>query len=342
MASPKVFLTGITGYIGGEGFYALHQVHPDWQYSALVRNKDKAAQVTSKFPNVRIVLGDLGSADIIEEEVKNADIVFHYADCDHVASAEAIAKGAAHHTPERPVWWIHTSGTGILTVEDFRTNTWGLYRSKEYNDWEGVDELVNLPDDSLHRDVDKIVIATAQRNPQSVKTAIVCPPTIYGPGRGPGNQKSMQAYLLAAAVLRRKKGFLVGEGKNIWHQIHAQDLSGVYRALGEAAAAGGGDATWNDKGYYLAENGQFAWGDIQREVARVAYEKKLIPSPDVESLPDAQVTELNQFGLYAWGSSSRGHALRARKLLGWSPNKPSLKELIPEIVDIEAKELGLL
>jgi uncharacterized protein YbjT (DUF2867 family) len=71
-----VFSTGITGYIGGEGFYALHQVHPDWQYSALVRNKDKAAQVTSKFPNVRIVLGDLGSADIIEEEVKNADIVF--------------------------------------------------------------------------------------------------------------------------------------------------------------------------------------------------------------------------------------------------------------------------
>ena len=41
----------------------------------MVRNKDKAAQVTSKYPNVRIVLGDLDSADIIEEEVKNADIV---------------------------------------------------------------------------------------------------------------------------------------------------------------------------------------------------------------------------------------------------------------------------
>lgn len=67
--------TGVTGYIGGDTFYDVYQAHPDWQYSVLVRNKDKAAQVTSKYPNVRIVLGDLDSADIIEEEVKNADIV---------------------------------------------------------------------------------------------------------------------------------------------------------------------------------------------------------------------------------------------------------------------------
>ena len=53
----------------------MHQAHPDWHYSLLVRSKDKAAQVTSKYPNVRIVLGDLDSSDIIEEEVKNADIV---------------------------------------------------------------------------------------------------------------------------------------------------------------------------------------------------------------------------------------------------------------------------
>ncbi|PLN83148.1 transcription factor/nuclear export subunit protein 2-domain-containing protein [Aspergillus taichungensis] len=343
MAPPKVFFTGATGYIGGDVFYNVIQAHPDWEVSALVRNKDKAAQLTSKYPNVRVVIGDLDSVDVIEEETKNADIVFNCADCDHVASAEAIARGLAHHTPEKPVWLIHTSGTGILTVEDFRTNTWGLYRTKEHDDWEGVDELVNkLPEDSLHRDVDKIIIEAGRRSPDSVKTAIVCPPTIYGPGRGPGNQKSIQAYWLTVAVLKRKKGILVGEGKNVWHQVHVQDLSDLYRLLGDAAVAGGGKATWNNEGYYLAENGPFVWGDIQREVARVAYEKKLIPSPEVDSLTDAEVTALNKFGLYAWGSSSRGHAHRARKLLGWSPSKPSLKELIPEIVDIEAKDLGLV
>lgn len=54
----------------------MYQAHPEWQYSVLVRNKDKAAQLSSKYPNVRVVHGDLESADIIEEEVKNADIVF--------------------------------------------------------------------------------------------------------------------------------------------------------------------------------------------------------------------------------------------------------------------------
>ncbi|KAK1145740.1 hypothetical protein N8T08_003978 [Aspergillus melleus] len=342
MAPLKVFVTGATGYIGGDVFFNVSQAHPDWQYAVLTRSKEKGAQVSSKYPNARIVIGDLDSSDIIAEETKNADIVLHCADCDHVASAEAIAKGAAQHTPERPLWLIHTSGTGILTVEDFRTNTWGLYRTKEHDDWDGVDELINdLPDDSLHRNVDKIIIDAGKKNPDSVKIAIICPPTIYGPGRGPGNQKSVQAYWLTAAVLKRKKGLLVGKGENIWHQVHVQDLSDVYRLLGDAAAAGGGKATWNDKGYYLAENGPFVWGDIQREVARVAYEKKLIDSPEVEPLPDSEVTALNQFGLYAWGSSSRGHSLRARKLLGWSPSRPSLKELIPEIVDIEAKDLGL-
>ncbi|PLB43217.1 putative nucleoside-diphosphate-sugar epimerase [Aspergillus steynii IBT 23096] len=341
MAPQKVFVTGATGYIGGDVFFDFNQAHPDWEYSVLTRSKEKGAQVSSKYPNARIVIGDLDSSDVIAEETKNADIVLHCADCDHVASAEAIAKGAAQHTPERPLWLIHTSGTGILTVEDFRTNTWGLYRTKEHDDWDGVDELLNLPDDSLHRNVDKIIIDAGKKNPDSVKVAIVCPPTIYGPGRGPGNQKSVQAYWLTAAVLKRKKGLLVGKGENIWHQVHVQDLSDVYLLLGDAAAAGGGKATWNDKGYYLAENGPFVWGDIQREVARVAHEKKLIPSSEVEPLPDAEVTALNQFGLYAWGSSSRGHSLRARKLLGWSPSRPSLKELIPEIVDIEARDLGL-
>lgn len=265
-----------------------------------------------------------------------------FADCDHEVSAQAIAKGAAHHTPQNPVWIIHTSGTGILTVEDFRTNTWGIERPREYNDWDGVKELISLPDDALHRNVDKIIIGASQSSPDSVKTAIVCPPTIYGPGRGPGNQKSVQAYWLSAAVLQRKKGLLVGKGTNVWHQVHVQDLSKVYQALGEAAAAGGGQATWNDEGYYFAENGSFVWGDVQRAVAKAAFDKKLISSPDVEPIPDQQVTDLNEFGLYAWGSNSRGHALRARKLLGWTPDRPKLLDLVPDIVEIEAKDLGLL
>ena len=240
------------------------------------------------------------------------------------------------------MWLIHTSGTGILTVEDQRAGTCGIERPKQYNDWEGVSELINLPSDAFHRNVDEIILGIGLQNSASVKVAVVCPPTIYGPGRGPGNTKSIQAYLLSAAVLKRKQGFLVGKGENVWHQVHVQDLSDVYLALGEAASEGGGKATWNDEGYYLAENGSFVWGDIQRAVAQSVFEKQLISSPDVESLDAAQTTEVLFGGKYAWGSNSRGISLRARKLFGWNPQKPKLIELIPEIVEGEAKALGLL
>jgi N-acetyl-gamma-glutamylphosphate reductase len=71
-----LYRTGVTGYIGGEGLYTIATAHPDWQLSALVRSKEKATQVTSKYPEIRIVHGDLDSVDIIAEEVKNADIVY--------------------------------------------------------------------------------------------------------------------------------------------------------------------------------------------------------------------------------------------------------------------------
>ncbi|KAL1962583.1 hypothetical protein VTN77DRAFT_9376 [Rasamsonia byssochlamydoides] len=343
MAPPKVFLTGTTGYIGGDSLYTLYNAHPDWEYAALVRNKEKATQLNSVFPKVRIVYGDLDSADILEEEAKKADIIYHFADCDHEASAHALVKGLKAHTPDRPAWYIHTSGTGILAWEDTRNETIGILREKEYNDWDGIDEVTNLPDDALHRNVDKIILAAGKEYADRVKTAIVCPPTIYGPGRGSGNTRSIQAYLFATAVLKRGKGFVVGEGKNVWHQVHIQDLSNVYLALGEAAAAGGGNATWGSKeGYYFAENGSFVWGDVQRAISKAAADKKLIPTAEIDSLDKEQAAAQHPWGPYVWGSNSRCHAIRARKLLGWNPTKPGILELVGDIVDVQAQELGLV
>ena len=190
--------------------------------------------------------------------------------------------------------------------------------------------------------MDKIVLAAGHDASDRVKTAIVCPPTIFGPGRGPGNTRSAQAYRLASAVIKRKKGIQVGEGKNIWHSVHVQDLSDLFLAVGEAAAGGGGKATWGDEGYYFAENGQFEWGEIQRSIAQAASQKNLIPSPEPDIVNGDQADSIAPAGAYMWGTNSRGHAIRGRRLFDWKPSRPSLGELVPEIVDIEANSLGLV
>ncbi|CAH0047337.1 unnamed protein product [Clonostachys solani] len=350
----NVFLTGATGYIGGDALSIIVEAHPEWSIRCLVRNNDKGALITAKYPGIQLVYGELDSVDIIEQEAKDADIVYHFADCDHEPSAIAIAKGLANHTPDRPGYWIHTSGTGILTYPDFANTTFGQATNEPFDDWDGIEKVLDsIPDHARHRLVDKIVIEAGTKLADRVKTAIVCPPTIYGPGRGPGKTRGAQAYNLANSILAAKQGVLIGKGTNVWTQVHVWDLSNLYLLLGGEAANGGGKATWGREGYYFAENGLFVWGDVARALTGAAFEKGLIPSPtlksvirtldadrkelapstDLEPVSDQEAKLLRPFLHYM--------VLRAKKILGWTPRERLLIEETPDIIEFEAKLLGL-
>ena len=118
-----------------------------------------------------IVYGDLSSTDLIEEESAKAEIVYHFANCDDEPSANAISRGLSRTSG----FWIHTSGTGILTYETVEKNGFGDEMPTSYNDWDGIEELTSITDKAIHRNVDKIVLASGS---DKVKTAIVCPPCI--------------------------------------------------------------------------------------------------------------------------------------------------------------------
>jgi len=67
--------TGATGYIGGDVLYALTQSFHSSKITALVRSESKASLITSKYPSVTPVIGDLDSAASITKEVAEADVV---------------------------------------------------------------------------------------------------------------------------------------------------------------------------------------------------------------------------------------------------------------------------
>lgn len=73
--ADSVDSTGITGYIAGDAFYAIHKAHPDYTYVALIRIEEKAGKVRAAYPDVRVVIGGLDDSAIIEEESAKADIV---------------------------------------------------------------------------------------------------------------------------------------------------------------------------------------------------------------------------------------------------------------------------
>jgi nucleoside-diphosphate-sugar epimerase len=226
-------------------------------------------------------------------------------------------------------------------VQDYLAVRFGEPSEKVYNDWDGIGDVTSLPDEAAHRDVDKIVLAAGADG--RVRTAIVCPPTIYGPGRGPDNKRSIQYYGMAKAALQRGKGFYVGAGKNKWTRINVHDLSNLYLLLFEAALEPqGGKATWGADGYYFCEAGEFVWGDIAKKIAEEAFSQGFLKTADVDSVTATEANELLPNGSRQWGMNSRCSAVRARKLLNWEPTGLTVDELMPSIIQGEAEALGMV
>ena len=73
----RIFLTGATGYVGGDVFYRLQQssLAKSHMFSCLVRDPDKAKELSEKYPRIEIIQGDLDDSDLIVKEARKADVV---------------------------------------------------------------------------------------------------------------------------------------------------------------------------------------------------------------------------------------------------------------------------
>ncbi|KAJ5781198.1 hypothetical protein N7457_006358 [Penicillium paradoxum] len=327
MVHTRIAGTGATGFIGGDALATLVASHPKISYSTLIRSTDRIEQVKAQYPLICVVIGRLDDSKLIEQESAAADIVRHTTDLsDHVGASKAIIAGlVAGHSKENP-GWLHTGGTGILTWEDSDKNEYGNRSEHVYSDWDGVGELLNLPDRAFHRNVDQLVLEAGTKHADVLKTALVCPPTIYDKGRGPVSRRRRQVYELANVTLRPQKAPITGAGQAIWNHIHVHDLSDVYALLVDAAsAARTDDGLWGPRAYCLTENGEHCWGELAQATAEEAVKPGAKAYAGFESV--------------SWGLNSRGRSQRARKILGWAPSRPSLVNELPEILRSEAQRL---
>jgi nucleoside-diphosphate-sugar epimerase len=202
--------------------------------------------------------------------------------------------------------------------------------------------LIPQADDAPHRDVDKFVLSCGS---DTLKTAIVCPSTVYGPGRGPVSQRSAQIPGYTRLILQSGRGLQFADGKTFWNAVHVYDLSRLYVSFVEDAIApeGQGKATWNEDGYYLVESGIYQWGDIAKRITSEAFRLGLLPSEEVSVLGKERESRdiLRPAGRPITNYAVRAEAIRARRLLGWRPVEGTLESEIPNIVRAEARALGL-
>jgi nucleoside-diphosphate-sugar epimerase len=143
-------------------------------------------------------------------------------------------------------------------------------------------------------------------------------------------------YNLTRLILESGKGLQLGDGKSFWNCVHIHDLSRLYIHLIDEAIFGGSKASWNSEGYYLVESGEYFWGDICRRITSEAYKLGLLASEDMVVLDMEKSAIMAPAGRPVANYTVKAKALRARKLLGWTPMQSMLQDEIPEIVKEEA------
>ncbi|KAF2088955.1 NAD(P)-binding protein [Saccharata proteae CBS 121410] len=338
--TTKILITGSTGYIGGSVLTTLVTSHPEYQITALLRSSPPPAAFTKKYPNVHTIHGDYDSASVISTAASTANIVIHCGDSDHEPSIRALIAGLLHRpASEPPAFLIHLSGTGIVADWKQPSRTPGTLNSKIYSDIADIDELWSLPDDALHRNVDKIVQAAWEQQGERLKTAIVCPPDIYGRGRGAVRTQSVYMPFLVRECERIGRPFYAGDGGNARSWVHVEDLMVVYLSLVEAAAAGGGGAGWGRDGYYFAASQEASQIDVSRAAGKLLKAKGIIPDSEPVQLPTKQIDAMMAsmgiplIGRYMFASNSRTRSDRARKVLGYEPAAPSLFDTLEADID---------
>jgi hypothetical protein len=172
----------------------------------------------------------------------------------HAGSAKAIAEGlqARQSETHKPSHWIQISGATVYATDEISSGHFGRATDAIYDDLKDQKKILSAIQQNPKRVVENLVIS---QDPSGVKTALIVGPLIYGVGRGPISQRSVQAPEIAKTTMKLGHGFKLNEGKNIWSNIHVHDLANLVSLL-VGAAKEGKDGFWNEDGVFNVENGE--------------------------------------------------------------------------------------
>lgn len=340
----------------------LYNAYPEYQYTLLVRSEKYGKVLKAKYPSVNLIYGSLEDSDLIRGAAKDADVVVgKLPDCfwltvvsnisldtadssDNVPGAVAIAKGLEEgHSATHPGYWIHLSGTGILMWYDIANGRGGESPAVDqiYHDVDGVERLFNLPEDALHRNVDMLVQDAMS---DAVRAMILSPPTIYDTGSGAINRRSIQIPDMVRATLKNGYAPIVGKGLTEWDNVNVHDLGSLYVKLVEATqdpSKNSNPDIFGSRAYFLAENGTHLWADVAKWIADECHRQGYLAESRTKVISQEEAGQLEGIATASFGLNSRGVAARAKQFLGWKPAGRPLKDTIAEVVEEEARGLGI-
>ncbi|KFY53761.1 hypothetical protein V497_08271 [Pseudogymnoascus sp. VKM F-4516 (FW-969)] len=324
----KIFVIGITGFIGGTVTRRIIDSHPEFEIAALVRNEKHIVNVSTMFPKVRIVRGSLDDRDILIEECSKARIVLQMA-TDHQEGISSIIEGLRSGNEKDYAYLVHTSDVLALADMDFAL---GECDGRLYDDIADLDMIKERLSNNL-RNTDIMIMNAATQNTEDrrpLRTAIIYPSAIYGFGKGPVSKRGGKMTALMRAIMLRKSAFKVENGKNLWSMVDIESLADSYLVLVEKALSSISPdnvdkGNWNSEGLYVIET---------EELKRFFVDEPSV----VQKLTANEVDDIYPRGSSYWGTNARCIGSRMR-LIGWNGGAADLDEYVDERLGYEIEDL---
>ncbi len=332
MSSPKILLTGASGYIGGSVLSALlssqHESIKNSSITCLVRGQDKADTLTSAFKGRvnPVLFEDLDDTDRVIEVASQHDIIVNTLIGYHPESAAALVRGLAQRKRQtgKDAVMIHTSGTSNMADQPI---TKKYSEDRVFSDKDGDIYDYETMRNNLQpygQRISELGVINAGIE-TGVKTLVIMSPTIYGIGTGTGNRLTIQITASIRSTLSSGQAIVIGEGKGVWDHVHIADLAKLYELAVAKTLARDSDVPFGKRGIIFSENGQHSWMEVAQGVADAAYELGKIKTNKVKSVSVAEGAKALAGGdeLLAelgFASNSRTRSDLGRSW-GWKPEK---------------------
>lgn len=290
-----VFVIGASGYIGGS--VAAKLLRAGHRVRGLARSDAAAAALTAQ--GIEPVRGSLTTLEVLARTAAAVDAVVNAANSDDPFVVEAILP-MLENTDKI---FVQTSGSSAIA-----DRAAGDYPGKVFHEDTPAEPL---PERAGRVAIDRLVLGYGQRG---VRSVVIRPSLIYGDGLG-AKRDSIQVPKMTA--LAREKGvpLHIGQGLNVWSNVHVDDVTDLYLLAMERAPAGS---------MFYAESGEASMKEVATWIGR---HLGMAEGPRVWPMAEA---------LAAWGvpalasfaSNSRVRADKARAMLGWQPHGPSLQAVM--------------
>ncbi|KAM0251652.1 hypothetical protein ACHAQJ_008112 [Trichoderma viride] len=323
MTKVKVLLTGASG--GGSVLQTLvDDFGSDVTLSAFVRSTTSGDGVQS-IGATPIHFDGLHDLETIKRVASEHDVVVSCASSLDVPSCLALVEGLGirKQTSNQDVFYIHTSGTSNfgdhpITQPELRNLKVRTDKDDNYQ-WE--------KDNAEAYSARKVNVTITDAGERlGVKTVIINPPLIYGPGTGPGNQKSIQIPALIDISLHEKQAVVLGKGEGLWTIAHISDVAAFYSLILKKILEST-PVEYGKNGYYFLETGEVSWLDISKRIGDVGHTQGVFTSGELKEIsPEDFAKALNisffdpQLVEVVWGSNARILAIKSRDI-GWEPRK---------------------